>query len=237
MRCVYSSKFLILVISLILFLISCTNAQEKSKVNENLRNSYSIVGTLVPKGFTAPNSLVLEKFTLLPLVPEFCELDYAAISSNVDHLKGTFGPNTDWPQGMTYQDNLEDLEIHQELFEGKLSFAYSVFSPDCTEIIGCVYITPIEEESYDASVTFWLTEKACDTGLDTLLYYSLKLWLKEEWPFKSVAFPGRDFSYDIWYNTKLNKEDSIYKNQESRSKIQGEIMTRLKLQFLIAHSQ
>jgi len=200
MKNISSCKIVIISICLIFSITACTQAQEESAIEENIDNLDYDIEMLLPKNFKAPDSLVLEKFIILPLVPEFCELDYAAISSNVDCLKGIFGPNTDWPEGVTYEDNLEDLKIHNELFEEKLSFAYSVFSPDYSEIIGCVYIIPISKKNYDVSVTFWLTEKACDSGLDTLLYYSLKIWLKEEWPFKSVAFPGRDFSYDIWYN-------------------------------------
>lgn len=185
-------KLTIILVSLFVSLASCSQVQQESTLEDNEKRTEKDTGSLLPKSFNAPDSLVLEHFVLLPLGSDFCDLDYAAISSNIDYLKGTFGPNTDWPEGITYEDNFEELKIHEELFEEKLSFAYSVFSPDRSKIIGCVYITPLSTKKYDASVTFWLTEEAYDSGLDTLLLYSMKLWLKEEWPFKSVAFPGRD---------------------------------------------
>ncbi len=195
-------KFTIIVFALFISLISYSQTMQERSVGENDTITEKASESLLLSSITAPDSLVLNDLILLPLVPDFCKLDYAAISSNIEYLKGTFGPDSDWPEGITYDDNLIDLKLHEELFEAKIFYAYSVFTIDRSEIIGCVYILPINKINYDVSVTYWVTEEASKSGIDTLLYYSIKLWLKQEWQFKSVAFPGRDFSYDIWHATK-----------------------------------
>ena len=35
-------------------------------------------------------------------------------------------------------------------------------------------------------------------GLEDRLYDRVKNWIKTDWPFTSVAFPGRDIAWDIW---------------------------------------
>ncbi|ACJ28559.1 Conserved hypothetical protein [Shewanella piezotolerans WP3] len=35
--------------------------------------------------------------------------------------------------------------------------------------------------------------------LEETLYQSALLWLKEEWPFSKIVFPGRSVSWEVWH--------------------------------------
>jgi hypothetical protein len=41
-----------------------------------------------------------------------------------------------------------------------------------------------------------------DKGLDTTLFNSVKQWIEKEWPFKKVAYPGREIKWEEWRSLK-----------------------------------
>ena len=60
---------------------------------------------------------------------------------------------------------------------------------DQTECLGCFYLYPAGfrggvDEGSDVDVSFWVTQKAYYDGLYDILYFALKDWLEDEWPFK-----------------------------------------------------
>jgi hypothetical protein len=123
--------------------------------------------------------------------------DYDAVMSSVDELS-TVWPDSGWPMGLTLEENLIHLGWHQREFQTRRSFAYTVVSLDEARVLGCVYIDPTRKHGYDAEVYLWARETKLGTGLDATLCDAVKLWLEHEWPFESVAFPGRDIDWDIW---------------------------------------
>jgi hypothetical protein len=40
-------------------------------------------------------------------------------------------------------------------------------------------------------VYLWVRQRAYETGLDGVLFHTVKEWLAAEWPFSHVLFPGR----------------------------------------------
>ena len=58
--------------------------------------------------------------------------DYDAVMSSVEHLKETYSAiwGSDWPEGLTLEEDLIDLGWHQREFTLCNSFAYTVMSPD-----------------------------------------------------------------------------------------------------------
>ena len=78
------------------------------------------------------------------------------------------------------------------------SFAYTVVTPSETRVIGCVYINPARKLDHDASVLLWARQSELASGLETRLFAAVKGWLAEAWPFRHVAFPGRDIAWDAW---------------------------------------
>ena len=65
-------------------------------------------------------------------------------------------------------------------------------------IAGCTELNKTSETEFDAEVTLWVVKTEYDKGLDSELFEFSKSWIKKAWPFKRVAFPGRDMSWDAW---------------------------------------
>ncbi len=83
-------------------------------------------------------------------------------------------------------------------FETRSSFAYTVMNPDENECLGCVYIYPTEKPGFDAKVYAWVRKSEFDKGLDSILFNTVKQWIAREWPFKNVAYPGREIDWATW---------------------------------------
>jgi hypothetical protein len=65
-----------------------------------------------------------------------------------------------------------------------------------------VYIDPSSKSEYDAMVLLWVRQSELKNGLDEHLFETVKKWLKEKWPFKKVAYPGREIDYKTWKTLK-----------------------------------
>jgi hypothetical protein len=157
------------------------------------QNSYSAQDTdrpFVPSDFEVPHSLDTPHFHLRPLTPAVVDLDYDALMTSIDLLQAMFG--RDWPHpAFTREENLQDLVEHQQEFEQRVAFAYTVLSPDETTCLGCVYINPPRDHLVDARVYLWVRQSAYDQGLDPVLYHTVKAWIDQHWPFTNVIYPGR----------------------------------------------
>jgi hypothetical protein len=71
-------------------------------------------------------------------------------------------------------------------------------SMDESKCLGCVYIDPSKKETFDAEVFLWVRASELKNGLDEILYETVKNWIKEKWPFKYIAYPGREISWNNW---------------------------------------
>ena len=154
---------------------------------------------LVPKDFAVPEVLETDKFCLRMLTTNDADKDYDAVITSIDHLQkmNVFGPSNRWPAtGITFDQDLRDLGWHQKEFQNKTSFAYTVMSLDEEECLGCVYIYPSKNPEYDAIVMLWVRQSEAAKGLDGVLYSTVKNWVHDQWPFKKVAYPGRDVGWE-----------------------------------------
>jgi hypothetical protein len=144
----------------------------------------------VPEAFEVPQGLDTADFHLRPLTPAVVDLDYEALMSSIDLLRAMFG--RDWPHPrFTREENLQDLVEHQQEFEQRVAFAYTVLSLDETTCLGCVYINPPHGYPVDARVYLWVRQSAYDQGLDPILFHTVKAWIEQAWPFTNVIYPGR----------------------------------------------
>ena len=123
--------------------------------------------------------------------------DYDAVMSSVDHCK-TVWPGGTWPEGLTLEQNLIDLGWHQKEFQTRRSFAYTVVNLSGSAVMGCVYIDPTCKRGHDAVVYLWARQSELAAGLENRLYVAVKDWIAKEWPFETVAFPGRDIAWETW---------------------------------------
>lgn len=134
-------------------------------------------------------------FLFEPLAPHHNERDHAAWMSSIDHIRATpgFAPgdrgDDRWPVPMSLGDNLVDLTMHEREFVEGVAYAWSVLDPATAEVIGCVYVDPDPTGAAEATVTCWVT--ASRAALDDDLAVAMRDWLRDEWPLRSVRFPGR----------------------------------------------
>ena len=141
-----------------------------------------------PPEFNVPRHLTGPGFHLDPLGPEHNERDHEAWMSSIEHIRATPGfEDWDWPEPMSLEDNLGDLEGHARDFVERRGFTYSVL--DGNEVIGCVYIYPSRDPAYEASVRSWV--RASSAAMDRVLWEAVSKWLAEKWPFASVLYAAR----------------------------------------------
>lgn len=149
--------------------------------------------------FKIPETFQNEHFRIRMLTVNDVVKDYDAVMSSIDHLQGVFGPNSKWPsKNLSFEQDLIDLGWHQKEFQIRSSFTYTVVSLDESKVVGCLYIFPTKKGDYNASITMWVRASEVDNGLDSILFDSVKKWISEEWPFKKVAYPGREISWEQW---------------------------------------
>jgi len=158
---------------------------------------------LVPQDFKVPEVLEIGKFRLRMLTIKDVDKDYDAVMTSLDHLRGIFGPHSKWPtKDLTREQDLIDLGWHQKEFQRMTSFAYTVMNLDETKCLGCVYIYPPTKKGFDAEVYMWVRKSELDKRLDKVLHETVKKWIEKEWPFKKVAYPGREISWREWSRVK-----------------------------------
>ncbi|TET57750.1 GNAT family N-acetyltransferase [Candidatus Bathyarchaeota archaeon] len=144
----------------------------------------------VPDDFEISASLETDRFRLRMLSVDDAEKDYEAVIESRELLHTMFGGP--WPRlGFTLEENLADLERHQQEFLSRKAFAYTVVSLDETRVLGCVYIDPPETTDSDAVVVMWVRQTEYDKGLDEILFNEVRNWISSDWPFKKVDYPGR----------------------------------------------
>ena len=144
----------------------------------------------VPDDFEVPAVLETERFRLRMLSVDDVEKDYEAVIESQELLHSM---GSTWPrEGFTIQENLADLQRHQQEFLARKAFAYTVVSLDESRVLGCVYINPTSQEVYDALAYMWVRQSEYDQGLDPVLYQTVKEWLESAWPFSAVHYYGRE---------------------------------------------
>ncbi len=149
--------------------------------------------------FKVPEVLETDKFRLRMLTIKDVEKDYDAVITSIDHLKGIFGKRDPWPsEDLTLEQDLIDLGWHQKEFQRRTSFALTVMNIEESKCLGCVYIDPTLKIGYDAEVYLWVRKSEFDNGLDPILFDGVKNWIEKEWPFKNVAYPGREIEWTTW---------------------------------------
>ena len=182
-------------------LVACTPAAEAPEAEPTAATASA--DRFVAADFAVPTLVETEGFKVVPLGPDLAEIDYEAYMSSIEHLQETFTRSTGWPNAdLTDEDAMKDMENEAGRFERRESFAYAVLTPDGARERGCIYVYPGIGE-YDAVVRLWVTKAEYDAGFDDDLYAWTQDWIAREWPFESVAYPGRAIAWDEW--DALNK--------------------------------
>lgn len=145
----------------------------------------------VPPDFDVPAVLETEHFRFRMLSVDDVEKDYEAVIESRALLQNMFGG--EWPrEGFTLQENLADLQRHQQEFLDREAFAYTVVALNESRVLGCLYINPTKKLEADAVVHMWVRQSEFDKGMDPILFETVKQWINTAWPFSTVVYPGRD---------------------------------------------
>ena len=151
----------------------------------------------VPDDFMVPDGLTHNQFCLEILEPSANDLDYEAVMSSRKNLRSVFAATDHWPaDDMTLADNLNDLITHEKEFIAREAFAYTVLKPNKSKCLGCIYIEPSHKVDIDTEVYYWIRDDCQD--LFEPFESTLKSWLNTQWPFKKIAYPGREISWQQW---------------------------------------
>jgi hypothetical protein len=148
---------------------------------------------LVPKAFAVPTRIEGSGFHLRMLTIHDVIKDFAAVMDCLDWLPGFMEPGSNWPRGLTIDENLIDLGWHQREFTQRHSFAYTVMNDDESRCLGCCYLYPSDRPAFDAMAFYWARDRKLDEDLGKVFRTSL-----QDWPLKRIAFPGRDIVWEQW---------------------------------------
>ena len=146
----------------------------------------------LPEDFDPPTSLLTDKFRLEPLGPQHNAADHAAWMSSIEHIHATPGyPDGGWPppEGMSSQQNLDDLRRHARHFEERVGFTFTVLDPADGDVIGCVYLYPADSAEHDVSVQSWVRVSRAE--LDGPLADAVADWIVDAWPWTRPDRYGR----------------------------------------------
>ena len=152
-----------------------------------------------PGNAHVPEALRTDEFLVRPLRATDVTLDYdAVISSRAELLLGSGGA---WPrEGFTLEQNLADLERHEQEHRDRVAFTYTVMNQAETQCLGCIYIGPLERilghdggsgeylSDRTAYVSFWVRQSRLADYLDRRLLQALIPWFQNQWAFLHVLF-------------------------------------------------
>jgi len=129
---------------------------------------------------------------LRPIRATDVDLDHPAVMGSRDRLWAKYGEAWGWPPAtMTVEQDRDDLAHHEREIEAHETFNYAVLDADETELVGCVYIDPPEDDSpagTDAVSSWWVVDAHAGGALDAALDAFVPGWLADTWGFASVQF-------------------------------------------------
>jgi hypothetical protein len=147
--------------------------------------------TWLAAGFTPPERVDLPTgHHLRPIREADVDIDYPAVMGSRERLWRKYGAAWGWPPAtMSYEEDREDLARHEAEIAARETFNYAVLDEGETELLGCVYVDPPDEQSppgTDAVVSWWVVDGVVGTDLEPALDELVPRWLAETWGFASV---------------------------------------------------
>ena len=151
----------------------------------------------VPDNYTVPTQVDTPDFVLRPMHPKYTAVDMASVQrvklgeiSQNDTVDENHRPNANgWITGLA---GAEAMFVSREVF------TYVVLTPEEDYELGCVYITPSWKVGFDADVVIWVRDDVNNPKLDSALFEFSQAWVERDWPFATVAYPGRTQSWEQW---------------------------------------
>jgi hypothetical protein len=169
---------------------------------------------LVSDDFKVPERVETDRFVVVPLIMDRFAIDYESYIGSVEHLQKNYsvdeslyiGPGLQWPAGVSVRMAMLDAAFCEMAFYHLRSqFAYEVLDLTETRQLGCVYVFPTTRRGYEAEARMWVREDEFKKGLDEVVEKWFRPWVASAWPFKRVAWPGRDIPWDEWMKLPLKE--------------------------------
>ena len=147
----------------------------------------------LPDDFEHPQRVELPTgHHLRPIRADDAEIDLPAVIGSRDSLWVKYGEPWGWPPAtMSLEADREDLAHHEAEIAEHVSFNYAVLNEPESELLGCIYVYPPEEDpgsppGTDAVVSWWVVDAARGTDLERALEDFVPRWLTETWRFEAV---------------------------------------------------
>ena len=153
--------------------------------------------------FTIPEIFQADEFVFRPLRASDVELDYDAVISSSPMLRAW--SQSDWPApGFTLEENLDDLQRHEQEHLNNKAFTYTIMNPEETFCIGCIYMNTLiqeivnlgvcqlpdkDEEVFAAEVRYWVRDSYSTNEFTATVLEKIIQWLDSDWYFNCVVFP------------------------------------------------
>ena len=148
----------------------------------------------LPEDFVHPTRVELATgHHIRPITGDDIEIDYPAVMGSQARLWAMFGAAWGWPPTtMTKEADRVDLVRHAVEAEAHESFNYCILDAEETELLGCIYIDPPEQEGRDAEICWWVVDRMVGSELEALLDTFVPAWLAADWPFTNprIALPN-----------------------------------------------
>ena len=143
-------------------------------------------------GFVPPAQVDLATgHHLRPIRESDVGIDYPAVMGSRERLWAKYGASWGWPPStMSPAQDAEDLARHERDIEALEAFNYAVLDAGETELLGCVYIDPPDDDSpagTDAVTSWWVVDHHAGGALDAALEEFVPGWLADTWGFRSVV--------------------------------------------------
>lgn len=144
----------------------------------------------LPAGWQHPTKATLPTgHHLRPIRASDTELDMAAVMGSRERLWSLYGEAWGWPPAtMTAEQDRADLQRHADEMQTHESFNFALFDANETELIGCVYIDPSDDNAADADISWWVRDEYVGTELESALDEFVPLWIAHDWPLKAPRY-------------------------------------------------
>ncbi|MEU4442201.1 GNAT family protein [Actinosynnema sp. NPDC050801] len=146
----------------------------------------------LPADYAHPTLVPLDgEHHLRPIRESDVDIDYPAVMGSRERLWSRYGEKWGWPPAhMTHEQDRVDLARHEREQDAHESFNYALFNADETELLGCVYIDPVDDpgRADDAQISWWVVDEHAGTDLERALDAFVPRWIAEAWPFGSPHY-------------------------------------------------
>jgi hypothetical protein len=154
--------------------------------------------SFVPPTFQLPESVEGDGFVLRPIHVSDTLIDYDAVMTSIASIRDSYWRAPGWPpDDLPLMQDLIDLAWHTKERQFRTSFVYIPVTPDGTTQLGAVYIDPPAKDGFDADVQIWVRASAPD-DFEERLFGFVREWMRSDWPFERVAYPGKEISRTEW---------------------------------------